>query len=70
MTVYNLDQLDRSLLNSIKRDGSLTLTELASEHPDVNYYTIRYRILTMAEGGFIRLVRARQKVTCFPVSQE
>jgi hypothetical protein len=66
----NLDDLDKSLIETIEKEQSVELAELPRRYPklrQIPYSTLWYRIDSLARAGYIRIERARQTVTCFSV---
>lgn len=58
-----LDRLDRLLLDRINSSDCVPLADLNAEF-EIPYHTLRYRIETLAENGYIKLYKGRNSVKC------
>jgi len=66
-----LDDLDQLIKQRIDENGTIELSELRREYPDdlgqVPYSTLHYRISSLSQEGFIRVVRGRKTLVCSSV---
>ncbi len=66
-----LDRLDRIIKERIDKHGGIELSELRREYPNelgqVPYSTLHYRVSSLAQEGFIRVVRGRKALICYSI---
>ncbi len=62
-----LDDLDQRIKRRIDEHGTIGLSELRREYPDlgqVPYSTLHYRVSSLAQEHFIRVARGRKALIC------
>jgi hypothetical protein len=66
-----LDRLDQNIKERIDEHKEIELSELRREYPDelgqVPYSTFHYRVLSLAQEGFIRVERGRKSLICYSI---